>query len=61
MADRAAPGDARSGHDLGAIVGVLGELEGRDNDPVVRSEDEELPPLNLEPLKRDEARARTDE
>jgi hypothetical protein len=71
MADRAASsgvgvgptgsGDAKMGRDPSAVVGVLGEIEGQYRSPDARSEDEDLPALNLEPLKRDEATTRTDE
>jgi hypothetical protein len=61
MADKAAPGDASMARDPSAVVGVLGEVERQYSDSDARSEDEDLPPLNLEPLKRDEARTRSDE
>ena len=59
MADRAAPGDAKMAHDPSAVVGLLGEIERSASE--ASSEDEELPPLNLEPLKPDETRQRSDE
>ena len=61
MADKAAPGDATMAHDPSAVVGVLGEIERQYSDSEARSEEEDLPPLNLEPLKHDEAIARSDE
>ena len=61
MADRAAPGDAKMTHDPSAVVGVLGEIERRYSASEASSEDEELPPLNLEPLKHDETTLRSDE
>jgi hypothetical protein len=61
MADKAAPGDAKMGHDPSAVVGVIGEIERQYSDPDARSEDENLPPLNLGPLKHDEATAGSDE
>jgi hypothetical protein len=33
MADKAGPGDAKSGHDPSAIVGVLGEIERHSGEP----------------------------
>jgi hypothetical protein len=49
MADKAGPGDAKSGHDPSAIVGVLGEIERQYGQPAAYGEDEELPPLKFEP------------
>jgi hypothetical protein len=61
MADKAAPGDAKMAHDPSAVVGVLGEIERHYSDPDARSEDEDLPPLNVAPLEHDEATTRSDE
>jgi hypothetical protein len=61
MADKAAPGDAKMAHDPSAVVGLLGEIERHYSDPGARGEDEDLPPLNLESVKHDEATARSDE
>ena len=66
MADKAAVGTAgaprRSGaSDPSAVVGVLGEIERQYSGSDARREDEDLPPLNLEPLKHHEATPRSDE
>jgi hypothetical protein len=53
LADKAAPGDARSGHDPSAIVGVLGEMDRHYGETAAHDEHESLPPLNLEPLARE--------
>jgi hypothetical protein len=39
---------------------VLGEIERQYGEPAARPEDEDLPPLNLEPLKHHETTARSD-
>jgi hypothetical protein len=55
MADKAAPGDAAMQRDPSAVVGLLGEIDRQGEDRARRPEaDEELPPFNLEPLKRAE-------
>jgi hypothetical protein len=70
MADKAAVGTAgglagspgRSGaSDPSAVVGVLGEIERQYGGSGAGREDEDLPPLNLEPLKHHEATPRSDE
>ncbi len=61
MADRAAPGDTVYPRDPSAVVAVLGEIEREYGDSGARSENEDLPPLNLERLKNDEARAQGDQ
>jgi len=66
MADKAAtgyglPGEARMARDPSAVVGVLGEIERQYSGSGARSEDEDLPPLNLEPLRHHEATPRTEE
>jgi hypothetical protein len=61
MADKAAPGDATMARDPSAVVGVLGEIERHDSDPESSSEDEDLPPLNLGPVKHDEGTVRSDD
>ena len=61
MADKAAVRDVKMARDPTAVVGVLGEIERQYSDSGARSEDEDLPPLNLEPLKNDEARAQGDQ
>ena len=66
MADKAAaPVNALGGQaqarDPSAVVGVLGEIEREYSDSGVHSEDEDLPPLNLEALRNDEARAQGDQ
>jgi hypothetical protein len=58
IADKAAPGDARSGHDPSAIVGVLGELDRHYGEAAAHDEDESLLPLNLEPLAREKRDAK---
>jgi hypothetical protein len=55
VAAKAAPGDRRMAHDPSAVVGVLGEIERQYSGSAARSEDEDLPPLNFEPLKHHEA------
>jgi len=65
MADKAAagsglPGEARTASDPSAVVGVLGEIERQYRSSDARREDDDLPPLNLEPLKHHEATRRSD-
>jgi hypothetical protein len=58
MADKAAAGTAGGfagspeAVDPSAVVGVLGEIEREYSGSDARREEEELPPLNLEPLKQ---------
>jgi hypothetical protein len=52
MADKAAVGQ-RQARDPSAVVGVLGEIEYSGSD--ARNKDEDLPPLNFEPLKHHES------
>ena len=47
--------------DPSAVVGVLGEIERQYSGSDAPSEDEDLPPLNFEPLKHHEATPRSDE
>ena len=66
MADKAAaPGNALGGQaqarDPSAVVGVLGEIERQYSRSDAPSEDDDLPPLNFEPLKHHEATPRSDE
>jgi hypothetical protein len=66
LADKAAaPGDALDGRgqarDPSAVVGVHGEIERQYGGSDARREDEDLPPLNFEPLKHHEATPRSDE
>lgn len=66
MADKAAaPGNALGGQgqarDPSAVVGVLGEIERQYSGSDAPSEDDDLPPLNFEPLKHHEASPRSDE
>ena len=54
IADKAATGSGSLGgatqaHDPSAVVGVLGEIERQYSDSDARSDEEDLPPLNLEP------------
>ena len=61
MADKGAVGQRNQARDPSAVVGVLGEIERQYSGSDARSEDEELPPLNLEPLKHPEAAPRSDD
>ncbi len=66
IADKAAtrygaPGEATMPHDPSAVVGVLGEIERQYSGSDASGEDEDLPPLNLKPLKHHDATARSDE
>jgi hypothetical protein len=53
MADKAAtgPGPLSQAHDPSAVVGVLGEMERQYGGSNAHTEDEDLPPLNLKPLR----------
>ena len=57
MADNVGPADARNAPDPRAVVGVLGEIERQYGEPAARSQDEDLPPLNFEPLRHHETPA----
>jgi hypothetical protein len=63
MADKAArgPGSLTQAHDPGAVVGVLGEIERQYSGSDAHSEDQDLPPLNFEPLEHHETTPRSDE
>ncbi len=61
MAAKAERGSRNMAVDPSAVVGVLGEIEGQYSGSDTRTEDEDLPPLNLEPLRNDEARAQGDQ
>lgn len=56
IADRVGPADATNAPDPSAVVGVLGEI-GRRSGSEARDGDEDLPPMNFEPLKHYEATA----
>ena len=58
IADKAAPGDARSAHDVGAVAGVLGEIERGYGETAAGDEDEDMPPLNLEALEQEKRERR---
>ena len=60
MADKVGPADAKNAPDPSAVVGVLGEIERQYREPAARSKDEDLSPLNFEPLKHHEATPRTE-
>jgi hypothetical protein len=53
-------GAYRQGVDPSAVVGVLGEIEGQYGGSDARRE-EDLPPMNFEPLEHHEATPRSDE
>ena len=62
MADKAAtrygsPGETVA--DPSAVVGVLGEIENQYSASGARTEDDDLPPLNLGPLRNDKANRRS--
>jgi hypothetical protein len=61
MAAKAERGNRNMAVDPSAVVGVLGEIERQYSGSDERSEDEDLPPLNFEPLKHHEATPRSDE
>lgn len=61
MADKVGPADAKVAPDPSAVVGVLGEIERQYGEPAARTEDEDLPPLNLEPLEHHDTTPRSDE
>jgi hypothetical protein len=65
LADKAASGTAGGfagspeAIDPSAVVGVLGEIERQYSGSDAHREDEDLPPLNLEPLKHHEPTSRS--